>query len=205
MQTGMDKLKQMADEGKPAAMFHLGNFTLDGAMGIDKDEESGVKLLENAMEMDASNHFIKGVAARYLGIHFAKNDDYGPKALLYFEKAVKFGDSASYIDLGLCQMKLGQLEKGLFSIRKSLQCGLQDDEKILEQLMQFYKQGLVTKDEYGYTLRAHQEAVKQSYSKGRQDCKNFRKNVIHSNEPPPFPTREMTEEEMHRLFGHGAS
>jgi hypothetical protein len=54
---------------------------------------------------------------------------------------------------------------------------------------------------YSYTLRAHQEAVKQSYSKGRQEYQDARKKIIHSNESPPFPTRVMSEEEIRELFG----
>ncbi|KAL3773820.1 hypothetical protein ACHAWO_006924 [Cyclotella atomus] len=144
---GMDQLRQMASQGQPAAMFNLGNFTLYGAMGIDKDEVSGVQLLENAMEKSASDSYIKGLAARYLGMHFFKNDNDVPKSFLYFKKAVKFGDNASYNGVGRCQMRLGQTEEGIFSIRKSLHCGIQD-KQVLEDIMMFYRQGLITKDEY---------------------------------------------------------
>jgi 3-dehydroquinate synthetase len=88
------------------------------------------------------------------------------------------------------------------NVRKSLICGLQDEDAI-RGLSEMCQHGLLTKEEYAFTLRANKEAIDESKSKGRELYESIQSEIIYSDGPPPFPTREMTEEEFKRMFKTG--
>ena len=99
----------------------------------------------------------------------------------------------------MCQMMSGKYEEGVLSFRKSMICGLQDNRNELI-LRGIYRDGLMTKDEYEFTLRANQKAINECKSKGRVGMEEIQKNIVESNDPLPFPVREMSQEEFENMF-----
>ena len=187
-------LTQMANKNKPAAMCQLGHMYLHGESFV-KDESVGLKWLERAADAGGGPG---GLACRFLGEYYLKNKD-NKKSLPYLQKSVQLGHVPAYFSLGMCQMMSGKYEEGVLSFRKSMICGLQDNRNELI-LRGIYRDGLMTKDEYELTLRANQKAINECKSKGRVGMEEIQKNIVESNDPLPFPVREMSQEEFENMF-----
>lgn len=190
----------MASEGKPIAMCKLGYLHVNGseADGVTMDENEALKWLERASDAE------EGLASRLLGdFHGRKGDT--PKSQSYYQRSVDQGHVPAYIGLGLCQMLRGRYEEGILSIRKSLICGLQDND-MCKKLGDDYRDGLITKDEYASTLRANQEAVSECNSKGRDEMDKIMKMTEIVTVTPEMESRlrgltpPMTDEEFNKRF-----
>ena len=188
---GTEYLRRKANEGKPAAMNILGQLYLQGSekYGITKDELEALKWLERASDAGG------GIASRTLGDYHIRNN-LRDKSIPYYQMSIEQGHVPAYIGLGICQMAEGKLEEGILSIRKGLICGVQDtpaSKMAWKDLRSGYKNGLVTKDEYEFTLRANQESVNKCKSKGREEMKKALQNTKVSR-------GSITKEEFNKRF-----
>ena len=157
----MDDQKQLeqelalAEKGRHEAIRRVGNYHFWGEMGYVQDMVEGLKWYHRAIEQGSA------MAAGKLGQCYLRGQGVErsyTKALEYYQMATELGDVMSYHAVGQILFEMGDVEEGMINMRKALMCGYASDE-LVSTVREGYRNGFITKDEYMYTLRKHQEAI----------------------------------------------
>ena len=73
--------------------------------------------------------------------------------------------------IGTTLIKEGEIEEAMLNYRKAAICGMSEDETLFNTLRFGFREGLITKDEYAFTLREYQAARNEMKSGHREDVK----------------------------------
>jgi TPR repeat protein len=87
------------------------------------------------------------------------------KAIYHYEKAAIDGHPVARYNLGLHEDYTDRLERAAKHYIIAAKLG---DDDAMKALLEAYKQGYITKEDYGATLRAHQAAVDATKSSQRE-------------------------------------
>jgi TPR repeat protein len=90
------------------------------------------------------------------------------KAVYHFEKAG--GHPIARHNLAYYEAKNGNMER---AVKHWIIAAKLGDEETMRVLLQVYKDGYITKEDYGATLRAHQAAVEATKSSQREAAYAF--------------------------------
>ena len=165
----LEKEMKRANEGNSEAIFRVGQVYYHGERGIKQDKDEGLKWFHRAMKEGS------GRAAYILGVAYEHGDGVDKdidKAIEYYQKGGDLGDAHSFHSAGILLVKKGMLEEAALHYRKAAMCGLSDNN-ILDYIRHEYKAGIITKEEYAYTLREHQAACNEMKSEGRDAYKQY--------------------------------
>ena len=158
-----------ANAGNPRSINYVGGYYFDGEMGLRQDKAEGLKWFHRAVEAGS------GDAAFSLGIFYEEGDGVeqdDEKALEYYQNAAEHGIIFAFDTLGHFHMTNGDIENGMLNFRKAVMSGMSDD-CLFDLLRSGFREGLITKDEYAFTLRENQKACNEMKSDGRERWKRF--------------------------------
>lgn len=100
------------------------------------------------------------------------------KATHYMEKSAELGRVESFWLVGYTQWKdAGEYSDAILNFRKGCICGC---DKCLEYMLPFFKSGFITKEEYVFTIRAHQTSSNEMKSEARKEAVVFFGKQWHS-------------------------
>ncbi len=125
------------------------------------DYDKALKYLTKAAELgDAAAHYNLGCMYGG-GVGAAKDEE---KAVHHYEKAAIGGHPKARYNLAWYEEKNGNAESGVKHLIIAANLG---HDKSMKALLPSYKDGYITKEEYGTTLRTHQAAVDATKSAQR--------------------------------------
>jgi tetratricopeptide (TPR) repeat protein len=137
-----------------------------------RDYDKALKYLTKAAELgDTEAHSRLGcIYSNGEGVE--KDED---KGVYHFEKAAIGGHPQARHNLSIIEAKNGNIERAL---KHSIIAANLGHDKSMKGLLPIYKEGYVTKEEYGDTLRAHQAAINATKSSQREAAEEVRKTPI---------------------------
>ena len=133
-------------------------------MGLKQDKAEGLKWYHRAVEAGS------GKAAFLLGRCYNRGDGVDKdhdKAFEYFQKSADLGFIPSFRVVGMFLMENGNIEEAMLNYRKAVMCGYCNDG-LFNTLRNGFKYGVITKEEYAFTLRENQKACNEMNSDGRE-------------------------------------
>ena len=156
------RLHKLMDKGNANAFGALGGCYFNGTHGIPRDERKATELWLKAGEL--------GCAETYYNLGNSYREGRGvevdmKKAKHYFELAAMSGYVPARHNLGCLEEEAGNHHR---ATRHYIIAAKAGDEETLEGVKLGYKHGLVTKDEYASTLRAHQKIQDEMKSNARE-------------------------------------
>ncbi len=155
--------KERIEANDPAALSFVGSKCY--AAG---DYDKALKYLTKAAELgDADAHY--RLACMYMEGEGVEKDE--KKGAYHGEKAAIGGHHVARGCLACVELENGNIERGVkhFVIAANLGCG-----KSMKTLLNVYKEGCITKEEYGATLRTHQAAIDATKSAQRDAAETVR-------------------------------
>jgi len=178
--TDGDLYLKLAENGNHKAMFRAAENYRYGNEGLKQD--GGVALEWYHRASDEGSH----EAAHNLGLCYLRGDLGLEKNLAlaskYFQKAGDYGSPQSFALLGSIGYEMGDVEGFVLNVRKAAICGFTGS---LRSLMECYRSGFITKNEYDFTLKMHQAAINEMQSDMRQrherEIKKRGGNTIEGN------------------------
>ena len=158
----------LAKKGRHESIRRIGNWHFWGEEGFKRDMAEGLKWYHRAVEKGSSMASGKLGQCYWWGQGVEQNYD---KALEYYKKASEMGDVMSFHMIGQILLEMGEIEEAMLHLRKAVHCGIQDDELSRTLREGWREEGYITKAEYMYTLRMHQESVNAMKSQSREKAK----------------------------------
>ena len=149
------------DKGNGWAFNVLGGCYDEGRHGLPQDDQKAVELYLKAGELDCAEAYYK------LGLIYSNGDGVEvdkKKAKHYFELAAMGGDAAARNNLGCSERQAGNDHRAIKHMIMAAKAG---DELSLNTVKHCFMHGIITKDEYANTLRAHHERQKEMKSDAR--------------------------------------
>ncbi len=160
------KTQERIEANDPAALSFRGTKYHE-----EGDYDKALKYLTKAAELgDAQAHFLLGFM--YLRGEGVEKDK--EKAVYHFEKAAIGGHPVARHNLACYEAKNGNMEKAVKHWIISANFGY---DHSMKTLLEVYKDGHITKEKYGATLRAHQAAIDAMKSLRRDNAPRRKVNT----------------------------
>ena len=158
------RLKILMDKGNSRAFNHLGGYYDRGIMGMPRDHQKAHEFYLKAGEL--------GCSQAYYNLGVSYDQGYGvemnkKKAKHYYELAVIGGDVHARYNLGCYEKQSGNFDRAFKHFVLAARAGC---KKSLDVVKLGFRIGLVTKDEYASTLRAHQKSIGDMKSDMRDEA-----------------------------------
>jgi len=148
---GIKRVKKLMDTNNAEAFNVLADLYFRGEMGLPQDYEKANELYLRAGELGCAEAYYN------LGISYKNGDGVEmdkKKEKHYCELAAMNGDVKARHNLGCLEWKAGNHHRAFNYFLLSARAGHKDS---LDVVKQGYMNGIVTKDGYANTLRAHQQ------------------------------------------------
>ena len=161
VEESMRRIERRVELKDPRATFMMGAFYADGEYGLSKNIDKAIELFLRAAELGSINaHFNLGIAHhRGDGVQVDKE-----KTKHHYEKAVIAGHIRARHDLGTLEANGGNLHRAMKHFIISANAGHDDS---LKKVHCGFRDGLVNKDDFEKTLRAHQKSQDETRSEWR--------------------------------------
>ena len=140
----------------------MGITYLTGGMGFEQDIGKALALLRNAVELGSMNAHYNLGCVYYLGKNGVEVDS--QKAMYHYEIAAMAGCVGARYNLSLVEADIGNLHRAMKHLIISASAG---HEQSLKGVQSGYRDGMVTKDDFEKTLRAHQKSKDEMKSEWR--------------------------------------
>lgn len=155
--------KERIEANDPPSLCFVGIECYEEEGGYDK----ALEYLTKAAELgDIEAHYQLG--RMYMEGGGVKKDS--EKAVYHLEKAAISGHPNARSRLGCIEGENGNMEKVVKHLVIAANLG---HEGSMKALLTFYKEGYITKEDYGATLRTHQDAIDATKSEQRDQVENF--------------------------------
>ena len=156
-----ERTKKLAKKGNAMAICMIAGYYAEGINGMPQDYQKANELYLEGGEL--------GYALGYfnLGMHYANGRDVEvdqKKAKYYYELAAMCGHIKARHNLGCSERQAGNLHRAIKHMIMAAKAG---DEVSLNTVKHCFMQGIVKKDEYANTLRAHQQRKDEMKSDAR--------------------------------------
>ena len=155
-------MKRIKECNDPAAMYQVGKERCD-----EGDYDTAFEYYTKAAELgDVIAHYQLSVVYRkWEGV---KKDE--EKAVYHWEKAAIGGNPFARYNLACYEAENGNTERAVkhWIIAANLGC-----EYSMKRVLPMYKDGYITKEKYGATLRAHQAAINATKSEQREEAEQI--------------------------------
>ena len=157
------RVMNLMEKGNANAYYQFGNYYASGSKGMQQDYQKANELWLKAGEL--------GCAMAYFNLGNSFADGMGveidnKKAKHYHELAAMKGDVIARYNLGVIEGQAGNHERAIKHFMLAARSG---EKESLDSVKQFFMAGLVTKHEYGNTLRAYQTRVDEMKSEARDE------------------------------------
>jgi len=152
----------------PEAFRILGSGYRSGRNRLPKDKRKSVELFSQAAELGSIRAHDELASAYFLGEGVNKDMN---KAMHHWKLAAMGGHETARHCLGMKEVNNGNIDKGMKHFIIAAKSGLDD---ALKQVGKGYKDGLVTKDDYASTLRAHKDSQDEMKSVERSVAVSMR-------------------------------
>ncbi len=151
--------------GDPAALRHLGSKSRD-----EGDVDSAVNYWTKAAELgDVIAHYQLG-HSYHTGDCVEKDEE---KAVYHYDEAAIGGHPSARYNLAFSEERNGNIERAVKHLIIAANLG---DENSMKALWEFFKRGIITKEELEATLRTHKAAIDEMKSPEREAAQNFWKD-----------------------------
>ena len=162
-----DRELKRAEIGDPKAMYDLGMTYLNGDCGFPQHCAKAVELWQRSGELGYSRAYFNVGCAYRTGRGVEVDEE---KAKHYWELAAIGGDVDARFNLGVFDMRAGNMRKALNHYMIAVETGYGD---ALKGVKDFYAAGYATKDEYAKALRARQAYLDEIRSDQRDEAAAF--------------------------------
>eukprot|EP00956_Cyclotella_meneghiniana_P013867 scaffold20338_cov47-Cyclotella_meneghiniana.AAC.1 len=143
------------------AMANLGYFYYSGFYGLEVDHSKAVELFKRASALGSvKGHFYLGISYNE-GTGVEQNEK---KAVHHWQIAAMMGNMQARHNLGCAEMYNGNKERGTRQFMIAAKSGLKVS---LDTVMECFKQGYVTKEDFEKTLRGYQDALEETKNEQR--------------------------------------
>ena len=155
------RTRKLMDKGNGDAFYHLAGYYARGVTGLPQDDAKANELLHKAAELGCTNaNYNLGQAYKEgIGVEVDKN-----KAKHYWELAAMGGDIMARNNLGWVEGIYGNHHRAMKHFLIAAKTG---EKKALDNVKIGFMKGIVTKDDYANTLRAHQKSLNEMKSDAR--------------------------------------
>jgi len=157
----MEREKERVEAGDANAIYNIGVFCREGTYGYPVDHAKALELWHRAGKL--------GFATSYNDIGYAYENGEGvevdrEKAIHYYELAAMGGNAQSRHNLGLMEIRKGNIDRALKHYMISARDGHSNS---LERIKDLYSEGFATKDGYTKALQAYQAYLSEIKSPQR--------------------------------------
>ena len=156
------RLKRRIEKGNADAMYNFAVYYAEGSNGMPQDWAKANELLLKAGELGCAEAYSKLGNSYIYGRGGVEIDT--KKAKYYLELAAMKGDVDARHNLGCVEGQAGNEHRAVKHFLLAAKAGHPGS---LDSVKQGFMAGLVTKHEYGNTLRAYQTRVDEMKSKAR--------------------------------------
>ena len=140
----------------------MGQYYLNGQLGLQKDNQKGLELLQNAVELGSMDAYFNIGCEYYDGRNGVEVEK--KKAKYYWEIAAMAGNVRARYHLGALEGGIGNLHRAMKHLMISASAGCDDSMKAVQD---GYRDGFVNKDDFEQTLRANQKSKDEMKSEWR--------------------------------------
>jgi len=147
----VERLRELMDKGNDEAFSQLAGYYARGIQGLPQDRQKANELFLKAGELGSAKGYLN------LGISYENGSGVGvdkKKAKLYWELAAMGGNVSARYNLGLIEGRVGNFERAMKHLILAARAGHEDS---FDMVKEGFQNGLVIKDEFTSTLRAHQK------------------------------------------------
>eukprot|EP00956_Cyclotella_meneghiniana_P028575 scaffold66960_cov24-Cyclotella_meneghiniana.AAC.1 len=145
----------------PQAMANLGYYYKTGFYGLEVDHSKAVELCKRASALGSvKGHFHLGVSY-HEGTGVEQNKK---KAVHHWQIAAMMGNIQARYNLGCAEVYNGNIQRGTRQFMVAAKSGLKVS---LDAVMEYFKQGYVTKEDFEKTLRGYQDALEETKTEQR--------------------------------------
>jgi len=186
-QKEVERVQALINKGDNAYAYNkLADYYSGRELGLPHDWAEANELYRKSGELGCARayHCLGRSYADGRGFEVDRN-----KANHYWELAAMNGDAQARVELGMSEWDKGNYHRAFKHYMIAAKAG---DEKALEGVKAGYMDGIVTKDEYASTLRAHHDRQKEIKSDERDKAATF---YNHPNFGE-YPSRDIRETEV---------
>ena len=140
----------------------MGQYYLNGQLGLQKDNQKGLELLQNAVELGSMDAYFNIGCEYYDGRNGVEVEK--KKAKYYWEIAAIAGNVNARHNLGVSEFHACNWDRAIKHYIIAAGDGHNNSVKAIQEL---YKLGLATKDDYASALQNYQEYLDEIKSDQR--------------------------------------
>ena len=166
----IEQTKKRMELGDTQAIYNLGCLYSDGLHGLPQDRDKALELWHQAAELGSATSYFS-IAASYINGNGAERDV--KKAHYYWELAAMGGHLDAMHNLGVFEMRSGNIDRAVKHYMIAAGCG---DNDSLEKIKQMFMNGHVMKDDYAKALQVHQANLVEIKSSQRDEAAAFDDN-----------------------------
>ena len=165
-QERLKRIWERIDEYRdPEAMNMLGCCYIKGEYGLSKNILKGEALYKRAYDLGHAN------AARNLSVLYTEDIPDAARMIQYAEEGVRRGNVACMNDVGAhAHQSSGNTEEATRHFMMAARFG---DDEAMQNLTEYYRHELVSKEDLATTLRAHQAAHDKGKSESREYARRY--------------------------------
>jgi len=168
------RVKNLMDKGVSGAFFLLAGYYALGDLGLTQDRTKCNELLLRGGQLGYSEAYYNLGNSYEVGRGVVVDKK---KSQHYFELAAMGGNVSARYNLGLLEYRAGNQHRAFKHFTMAARAG---HETSLEVVKAGFRNGLVTKDEYANTLRAHHESQKEMKSDERDKASKIKEEMRRS-------------------------
>jgi len=160
----MQRMKKLMDKGNPESILGIGGYYAFGYNGLQQNWAKSNELMLKAGDLGCSKGYYN------LAMSYEQGDGVEvdmKKAKEYYEQAAMMGNVEAKYDLGSLEGKSGNYRRSVQYYMVAAKAG---KKGALDKVKIGFRNGLVTKDEYESTLRAHQQRLDEMKSDARDSA-----------------------------------
>ena len=161
------RIKKRIQVDDALAFLDLGLQYRDGGMGLPQDMNKAMELWSKAAELGSSGAHVCLATAYYKGEAVEKDT---VKGVYHMKLAAIKGDETARHNLGIYAYNNGNFDLAIKHFIIGAKAGNGTSMKLVGE---GYKKGLVTKEDYASTLRAHQVSVDEMKSEQRSKAMEY--------------------------------
>ena len=151
----------------PLAIGHLGGIYYCGSPGLQKDMRRAVELWTEAADLGSVFALYNLGKSYEVGEGVEQDRQKGAK---FYQKAAMQGQLESRYQLGMSEVKKGNLDRAKKHFLISANMG---DNDSLENIKNLFMAGIATKEQYAEALKGYQVAIEEMKSHDREEAKRI--------------------------------
>jgi TPR repeat protein len=157
----IERMKKRVEANDAMAMLHLGTYYRSGTMGLRQDHAKALELFHESAKL-GNHHAHHDLSACYQEGDIVEKDT--RKATYHGQLGAMTGNVHARYNLCCDEYNAGNMDRAYKHWMISANVGC---DSSMKEVQEGYKIGLVTKDEYAKTIRAHGHSIDEMKSDDR--------------------------------------